>query len=241
MKLFFTTLLLFTNKASSSAISSSRLFATQSRSSSSHHHYHHQQHQLPHLHYRIRPATKNDIPRIDQCNRANLPENYSHLFYSSHLDRFADLSLVAETDQAELIGYALGRIERDEEDFFRNLSDFASPVTYHGHVASVAVNAPYRKHGVAKALMEELHRRFVSLYNVDSVDLYCRVSNEAAIRLYSEVFSYGRAKLEVAYYEDQEDAWQMRMTGLRELFNGNKASFSSSYGEKSQHKRFLQS
>eukprot|EP00981_Chlorochromonas_danica_P001829 scaffold386_cov174-Ochromonas_danica.AAC.3 len=139
------------------------------------------------------------------------------------------------------IGYALGRIERDEEDFFRNLSDFASPVTYHGHVASVAVNAPYRKHGVAKALMEELHRRFVSLYNVDSVDLYCRVSNEAAIRLYSEVFSYGRAKLEVAYYEDQEDAWQMRMTGLRELFNGNKASFSSSYGEKSQHKRFLQS
>ncbi|RYH04893.1 hypothetical protein EON65_46200 [archaeon] len=56
------------------------------------------------LKYRIRCATKKDIIRIDECNRLNLPEHYNHQFYENHLIRWPELSLIAETDQQEMVG-----------------------------------------------------------------------------------------------------------------------------------------
>jgi ribosomal protein S18 acetylase RimI-like enzyme len=112
--------------------------------------------------FTIRRANKEDIPGINQINLDNLPENYSHYFYLNHLEKWPELSIVAETTSNEMIGYALGRLEGNP-----------NPI---GHVASVAVNKRFRGCGVAQSLMNSLHVSFVNDYNVDSVSLYCRVS-----------------------------------------------------------------
>jgi len=47
-------------------------------------------------HIVLRLATRSDVPKIQRCNLATLPENYSNQFYSSHLRQWPDLALVAE-------------------------------------------------------------------------------------------------------------------------------------------------
>jgi predicted N-acetyltransferase YhbS len=53
--------------------------------------------------HRIRCATELDIPHIDACNRAYLPENYQHDYFLEQLKRWDDLSLVAVSDNNELV------------------------------------------------------------------------------------------------------------------------------------------
>lgn len=53
--------------------------------------------------YRIRPATPDDIPKIHQCNLINLPEHYNSVFYLHHLTRWPELSLIAETEESDLV------------------------------------------------------------------------------------------------------------------------------------------
>ena len=53
----------------------------------------------------IRPANKGDIQRIDDCNRANLPENYYNDFYEEHIHRFPELQLVALNERQELVSF----------------------------------------------------------------------------------------------------------------------------------------
>lgn len=55
------------------------------------------------LKFKIRPATIEDIPAMDSCNRANLPENYDSYFYESQLAAFRRLSFIAETDDKEMV------------------------------------------------------------------------------------------------------------------------------------------
>lgn len=44
----------------------------------------------------LRLARKSDIPLIQKCNLATLPENYSQNFYNNHIRQWPDLALVAE-------------------------------------------------------------------------------------------------------------------------------------------------
>ena len=44
----------------------------------------------------LRLATRLDVPSIQRCNLATLPENYSSNFYVNHLRNFPELALVAE-------------------------------------------------------------------------------------------------------------------------------------------------
>lgn len=53
--------------------------------------------------FHIRPASVDDIFKINQCNLENLKENYSYQFYHSQISRFPDLSLIAETDRYEMV------------------------------------------------------------------------------------------------------------------------------------------
>eukprot|EP00529_Nitzschia_sp_RCC80_P024534 CAMPEP_0113459942 /NCGR_PEP_ID=MMETSP0014_2-20120614/10725_1 /TAXON_ID=2857 /ORGANISM="Nitzschia sp." /LENGTH=439 /DNA_ID=CAMNT_0000351567 /DNA_START=290 /DNA_END=1609 /DNA_ORIENTATION=+ /assembly_acc=CAM_ASM_000159 len=45
---------------------------------------------------RLRLATRTDVPSIQRCNLACLPENYNSQFYCSHLRQWPDFALVAE-------------------------------------------------------------------------------------------------------------------------------------------------
>lgn len=95
---------------------------------------------IPHHkgHIALRVATRTDVPAIQRCNLATLPENYSSNFYVNHLRQWPDLALVAEhvvednesnnsnglfiprnpfdnydasRPQNEIIGYVLGKVE----------------------------------------------------------------------------------------------------------------------------------
>lgn len=50
------------------------------------------------------------------------------------------------------------------------------PLQLSGHIFSVAVSSSCRGRGVAKLLVETLHRQFATVYEVDTVTLNCRVS-----------------------------------------------------------------
>ena len=80
----------------------------------------------------IRLAKSSDIPYLQRCNRASLPENYEDSFYLLHLERWPELCLVAEhvpasqlysegeacviddldtTYEPKIVAYVLGRVE----------------------------------------------------------------------------------------------------------------------------------
>ena len=64
-------------------------------------------HASPSSMFTIRQAKKEDIPSMNKCNLDNLPENYSHYFYINHLERWPELSLIAESSKKEMIGTVL--------------------------------------------------------------------------------------------------------------------------------------
>lgn len=75
------------------------------------------------------------------------------------------------------MGYALGRVEEllpisNGMSIFR----YDEPVEYTGHLASIATHTKYRGRSVAQDLMRRLHFNLAEYYDMDKVNLYCRVS-----------------------------------------------------------------
>jgi len=161
--------------------------------------------------YTIRTATRDDVQIIDNCNRANLPENYGLMFYYDHLRRWPDLSLLAFDEKNEMMGYALGRLELVPSRSLLPLP-FKKP-SYIGHVASIAVFDKYRGLGVGGGMMRLLQEGFAT-YDIDSVNLYCRTSNANAIRMYGQL-QYSCSSTVKGYYMDGEDACLMTLEGLK--------------------------
>ena len=127
--------------------------------------------------YQFRVANKNDIPFIRNCNAANLPENYNDKFYNHQLSTWPQLSLVCEDEHETIIGYALGLTIEDENnqyDHFPQLSNWMSRKK--GHVASIAISSAHRGKKLAHNLMDFMHLQFAKHYDVNGIDLYCRVS-----------------------------------------------------------------
>lgn len=82
---------------------------------------------------------------------------------------------------------------------------------WHGHVTAVTVAPDFRRLGLAKTMMDELERVTNSVYRGYFVDLYVRVSNEIAVRMY-EGMGYTVYRRVVEYYsaglgEIEEDAY----------------------------------
>ena len=105
-----------------------------------------------------------------------------------------------ELAENELVGYTLGKAEvlpgalnqfPGRSSSPSSAGSFGSsgggfkkqPTSYYGHVTSIAVHKEYRKHGIAKKLMNKLHANMVNTYKIDTVNLHCRVGNTAAIKV----------------------------------------------------------
>lgn len=58
---------------------------------------------------------------------------------------------------------------------------YASQPEQCGHVASIAVLPQYRGKGVAHQMMNRLHHNMAQYYNMDSVNLFCRVSHSVQL------------------------------------------------------------
>lgn len=130
-----------------------------------------------------------------------LPENYNMRYYYYHILSWPHLLMVAE-DAGKVVGYVLAKMADDEEE--------SAGKPPHGHITSLSVLRTHRKLGLATKLMNAAQDMMRDVYNAHYVSLHVRKSNTAAFHLYSQTLKYNIEKLEVAYYADGEDAYEMR-------------------------------
>jgi ribosomal protein S18 acetylase RimI-like enzyme len=162
----------------------------------------------------MRLARRTDVPGITSVNLASLPENYNPPFYTAQLREWPELALVAECtsdpttseslsyssfptrhrQDAKIVAYILGKVE----------------ATNTGHVTSLAVLDSYRRHGLATALLDQLHLHLRVCHAVDKVGLHVRPSNRGALRLYQDVLGYELVEKIPAYYHDGEEAYLLQ-------------------------------
>ncbi len=176
------------------------------------------------LRYIIRRATEADIDQVIEVNLRSLPENYWYGFYQYILSEWGDLFLVAEIG-GKIVGYMMNRVEETHDRVLMGLENELEPAHKRsgpldvfkrvfsgsarvGHVISIAVLQEYRRRGIGSALMSEALKIFEKKYDVDSVYLEVRVSNQPAINMY-EKFGFVKARIIRGYYRDGEDAYVM--------------------------------
>jgi ribosomal-protein-alanine N-acetyltransferase len=153
--------------------------------------------------FTLRTFRGEDLNKVMAINFECLPENYSSSFYRELFGRFPETFIVAEVD-SEIQGYIMCRVERGFSKI-RNLSPARLL-----HVVSIAVREPYRRRGMAKALMLEAMKRGPVTYEVTECYLEVRVGNEPAVKLY-EGLGFTKTKRNYGYYLDGEDAWVMSL------------------------------
>jgi peptide alpha-N-acetyltransferase len=120
-----------------------------------------------------------------------LPENYPSAFYRAQLADWPGLQLVAcaPTD-GQVVGYCLGKME-------------AARV---GHITAIAVLPAHRNGGAATAIMREVTARMRQSYGASRVSLNVRLSNLAALHVYTAKLGYATEAVYARYYADGEDA-----------------------------------
>ncbi len=150
---------------------------------------------------RVRGFRSEDLGRVMDINVECLPENYSKFFYRDLYRRFPETFVVAEAD-GEIQGYIMCRIER-------GLSKFKSlRAARLCHVVSVAVREPYRRRGMATAVLTRAMDNGLETHDTSECYLEVRVTNEPAVVLY-EKLGFSKVKRNYGYYMDGEDAWVM--------------------------------
>lgn len=157
----------------------------------------------------IRRLEARDIPLIQHANLENLPENYFMKYYLYHALSWPQLSYVAVDvsrpkktpyDYPKIVGYVLAKMEEEPSD--------GVP---HGHITSLSVMRTHRRLGIAEKLMRQSQLAMVETFGARYVSLHVRVSNRAAIHLYTKTLGFDQEKTESKYYADAEDAFCMRL------------------------------
>ncbi|KAK7753918.1 N-terminal acetyltransferase A complex catalytic subunit ard1 [Diatrype stigma] len=157
----------------------------------------------------VRRLEPRDIPLIQHANLENLPENYFMKYYLYHALSWPQLSYVAVDvsrpkktpyDYPKIVGYVLAKMEEEPAD--------GVP---HGHITSLSVMRTHRRLGIAEKLMRQSQLAMVETFGAQYVSLHVRVSNRAAIHLYTRTLGFDQEKTEAKYYADGEDAYCMRL------------------------------
>jgi ribosomal-protein-alanine N-acetyltransferase len=151
--------------------------------------------------FRVRGFRSENLKRVMDINVECLPENYSTFFYRDLYRRFPETFVVAEAD-GEIQGYIMCRIERGLSKF-RGLRPARLC-----HVVSIAVREPYRRRGIATAVLNTAMSNGREFHDASECFLEVRISNEPALELY-ENLGFSKVKRNYGYYMDGEDAWTM--------------------------------
>jgi len=151
------------------------------------------------MQYIVRQFTPEDLDAVVKINRACLPENYPPEFFLDHYYNNPQLFWVAEV-AGKIVGYIMCRLEY-------GLSSFERAFTRRVHVISIAVLPPFRRQGIATALMEKVLYRSTET-GASEIYLEVRVSNTPAISLYRKL-GFTAVKVIKSYYLDGEDAYLM--------------------------------
>jgi ribosomal-protein-alanine N-acetyltransferase len=136
----------------------------------------------------LRRLETHDLDAVETIERASYPTPWSRAMFDAELRKPSSLALGAFTADDELLGYA-----------------FVSRYVDAWHVMNVAIANPYRRRGIASALLERL-------FDVTATDpkrgytLEVRVSNTGAIRLYEQLGFEARGTRRGYYTDNREDA-----------------------------------
>ncbi|KAF7270547.1 N-alpha-acetyltransferase 20 A [Rhynchophorus ferrugineus] len=152
----------------------------------------------------LRPFTCDDMYRFNNVNLDPLTETYGLSFYMQYLAHWPEYFQVAESASGEIMGYIMGKAEGIAEN-------------WHGHVTALTVSPDYRRLGLAATLMnflEEVSEKKRAYF----VDLFVRVSNNVAIKMYSNLgYIVYRTILEYYSGDPDEDAYDMRKALSRDV------------------------
>lgn len=130
----------------------------------------------------LKPQDMQAILSIEyKCFKDPYPPSLLNHLHSMHPDGF----LVAEVD-GRVVGYVIGAVRWGGI----------------GHILTVAVDPPYRRHGIGSALMADIMNR-LRAKKVKSVRLEARKSNLTAQRFYLKLGFKRREEIPY-YYEDGE-------------------------------------
>ena len=187
----------------------------------------------------LRLARRTDVASMQRCNLASLPENYNQQFFTNHMRQWPELTIVAECNnlqdlpadhsyspfpsmpESNIVAYVLGKVEDrtvrsesaaapwEQRDPYQPYQMNTYVTERVGHVTSLAVLDGFRRQGLARELMNQLHYHMAACYGVDSVGLHVRLSNQPATHLYKR-YGYQAVERIPGYYQDGEDAFFMK-------------------------------
>lgn len=139
---------------------------------------------------RIRQADSLDLQQIYECERACFDDPWSfEMLYEEICVTPGTVYLVA-TDGWRVVGYCGMRIVLDE-----------------AHILNMCVRPEYRRCGLGKLLLESLMDA-AHEHGTAAMTLEVRVSNKAALKLYTEC-GFQIEGLRKKYYQNKEDAYIM--------------------------------
>lgn len=144
-----------------------------------------------------------DLFTFNNVNLDIFTETYNLPFYLQYLARWPEYCLMAEAPGRQAMGYILGKAEGEG-------------TSWHGHVTAVTVAPDFRKQGLARRLMCLLEEITEKVHDAYFIDLFVRVSNQVAIKMY-EGFGYSVYRRVLGYYSGDEDAFDMRKAMPRDV------------------------
>ncbi|RKP09444.1 acyl-CoA N-acyltransferase [Thamnocephalis sphaerospora] len=155
----------------------------------------------------VRRFRATDLFKFNNVNLDYYTETYNISFYLQYLARWPNLFYAAEAPDGTIEGYIMGKTEGRGKE-------------WHGHVTAVTVAPEYRRVGLAGRLMDILEDISENVCDGYFVDLFVRVSNSAAIKMY-EKFGYVVYRRVLEYYSGidgpDEDAFDMRKALKRDV------------------------
>lgn len=159
-----------------------------------------------------RDMTLCDTMSFNFTNLDQLTETYSTSFYGEYMTRWSEYQRICVHPTTGLVmGYSLGKVEGDGEDF-------------HGHVSAVTVAPTFRRLGLGESLMQELERTTTFIHDAYFIDLFVRNSNKVAQDMYHQlgyivyrtVLGYYRGDGPKGPFKNDEDALDMRKATPRD-------------------------
>jgi ribosomal-protein-alanine N-acetyltransferase len=153
----------------------------------------------------VRRLTLSDLDAVERIEREAYPTPWSRSMFAGEVAKPSSASLGAydiDAPAGPLVGYLI--ISRYVDAW---------------HVMNIAVTNAYRRHGIAKQLLEELFLRTESDPR-RGYTLEVRVSNSAAISLYESLGFYATGVRRGYYTDNREDALVMWKDPVRAVARG---------------------
>jgi [ribosomal protein S18]-alanine N-acetyltransferase len=153
----------------------------------------------------VRRLTLSDLDEVELIERQSYPTPWSRSMFAGELAKPSSASLGAydpDGPGGPLVGYLI--ISRYVDAW---------------HVMNIAVAEAYRRHGIAKRLLEELFVR-TERDPRRGYTLEVRVSNTAAIALYESLGFYATGVRRGYYTDNREDALIMWKDPVRAVARG---------------------